>query len=194
MSDRRFLILHGLEGPGPDHWYTWLADRLATAGARVRLPSLPRSEAPELEGWLDALRTELAALGPGEPTVICHSLGCVLWLHHLERGDVGERADRVLLVAPPCPNAPIPDAESFWPTPLDAERVHRGAGTTRLVCSNDDPYCPQGAAPAYAAPVGIDVDVLPGAGHINPDSGFGPWPEVEEWCLGRRETLQKSSS
>jgi serine hydrolase len=36
----------------------------------------------------------------------------------------------------------------------------------------------------YGAPLGIPVDVLPGAGHVNPDAGFGPWPEVEAWCYG----------
>ena len=24
---------------------------------------------------------------------------------------------------------------------------------------------------------------LPGAGHINPEAGYGSWPEVEAWCV-----------
>ena len=36
----------------------------------------------------------------------------------------------------------------------------------------------------YGAPLGIPVDVLPGAGHVNPDAGYGPWPAVEAWCYG----------
>jgi hypothetical protein len=33
------------------------------------------------------------------------------------------------------------------------------------------------------------VDLVPGAGHINVESGFGPWPEMEAWCLGRQPAL-----
>jgi uncharacterized protein len=32
-------------------------------------------------------------------------------------------------------------------------------------------------------PLGILGDVLPGAGHLNPETGFGPWPAAEAWCL-----------
>jgi predicted alpha/beta hydrolase family esterase len=28
------------------------------------------------------------------------------------------------------------------------------------------------------------VDVLHGAGHVNPEAGFGPWPAGEAWCYG----------
>jgi uncharacterized protein len=24
---------------------------------------------------------------------------------------------------------------------------------------------------------------LPGTGHINPETGYGPWPAAEAWCL-----------
>ena len=37
----------------------------------------------------------------------------------------------------------------------------------RLVCSDNDPYCPEGAVSLYG-----DGDVLPGQGHINPDAGL----------------------
>jgi predicted alpha/beta hydrolase family esterase len=49
----------------------------------------------------------------------------------------------------------------------------------RLVCSDDDPYCPEGAASLYP---GLPTDLLAGAGHINPDAGYGPWPAAEAWA------------
>ena len=78
-----------------------------------------------------------------------------------------------------------PDAlAEFFPVPLDAGRVAAAAGSTRLVCAPDDPYCPEDAALLYGAPLGLDVDLLPGAGHVNPGAGYGPWPGVEAWCYG----------
>ena len=30
------------------------------------------------------------------------------------------------------------------------------------------------------------LEVVSGAGHITPDDGYGPWPEVESWCRSGR--------
>jgi predicted alpha/beta hydrolase family esterase len=56
------------------------------------------------------------------------------------------------------------------------------ADGVRLVCSDADPYCPEGAGTLYGAPLGIPVDLIPGRGHINLDAGYGPWRSVEAWC------------
>jgi uncharacterized protein len=181
---RSFLILHGYEGSGPEHWQTWLAERLREAGETVAYPDLPDPFTPQLPAWCEALARELRAL-PGEPTVIAHSLACVLWLHHCAVPVLpGALAARVLLVAPPsaagAPDALLP----FFPVPLDPAAVAAAAGATRLVCARDDPYCPEDPARVYGEPLGVPVDVLPGAGHVNPDAGFGAWPAAEAWCYG----------
>jgi predicted alpha/beta hydrolase family esterase len=191
VSERRFLILHGWEGSGPGHWQSWLAERLHDAGEAVRFPVLPDADWPRPEDWERALRDELGALGYGadgaERVVLCHSLACLLWLRHAVR-PVGPPVDRVLLVAPPSPRF---DGPPGWANPpLDAAAVARAAKVTRLACGDDDPYCPEGAHHAYAEPLGIDADVLPRAGHVNADSGFGPWPAVEEWAYGAKNGVE----
>jgi predicted alpha/beta hydrolase family esterase len=179
-----FLILHGYLGSGPDHWQSWLAERLRAAGESVAYPELPDPDAPALPAWRDALGDALRAL-PEEPVVVAHSLACILWLHHCAQPVVyGGHAARVLLVAPPSEAGAPPPLRPFFPVPLDAAAVTAIAPDTRLVCAPDDPYCPEGADALYGAPLGIPADVLPGAGHVNPDAGFGPWPEVEAWCYG----------
>lgn len=178
---RSFLILHGYEGSGPGHWQTWLAGRLRSAGRRVAYPDLPAASAPRPEAWQQTLEDELRAL-PDAPVVVCHSLACILWLHHCAAAGERDRAARVLLVAPPSPSAGVAAIQSFFPVPLDAEAVARAADETRIVCARD-PYCPEGADALYALPLGLPFDRLPdAAGHINPDAGYGPWPAVEAWC------------
>jgi predicted alpha/beta hydrolase family esterase len=169
MRRPSYLILHGWQGSGPGHWQTWLAGRLRSTDAAVHYPDLPDADAPSLHSWLDALRGELDAIGE-PPIVVCHSLACALWLHHVAAE--GADAERVLLVAPPS-LAGVPDVlAGFFPVPAVEP------GNTRLVCSGDDPYCPEGATTLYPGP----ADVLPGQGHINPDAGYGPWPAVEAWA------------
>jgi uncharacterized protein len=176
MASRSFLILHGLGASGPGHWQTWLSARLRADSERVAYPDLPDADLPSLPAWRSTLDGELAALPAGEAIVVCHSLACLLYFHHVAEG--GPQADRVLLVSPPSETAGVQEIQGFFPVPLPAL-----AAGARLVCADEDPYCPEGAATLYGGPLGIPVDVLPGAGHINPETGFGPWPSAEEWCL-----------
>ena len=176
-----FLILHGLEGSGPDHWQTWLAGRLRERGERVSYPDLPEPFDPHPADWDRALGAELAFLD--EPVVLCHSLACLLWLRASARPGPQRLAARVLLVAPPYREDLEPVAR-FMDHGARARDVTRAAGETLIICSDDDPYCPPGALATYAEPLGIAAHVIPGAGHVNTDAGYGKWPEVEAWALG----------
>jgi uncharacterized protein len=181
---RSFLILHGYEGSGPEHWQSWLADRLRGAGERVAYPDLPAPHTPALPAWRAALRAELRMLR-GELIVIAHSLACILWLHHCDAPVIGDaRAARVLLVAPPSLAGAPAAIRSFFPVPLDRERVAAAAAETLLACAPDDPYCPEDAAVLYGERLALATEVLPGAGHVNVESGYGPWPAAEAWCYG----------
>lgn len=174
-----FLILHGLEGSGPDHWQSWLARRLSEAGARVDYPPLPEPFDPAPEAWDAALERALAG-EPAERVVICHSLACLLWLRAAARSRE-QLADRVLLVAPPWREDPA--VARFTEHGAEPGDVARAARETLIVCSDADPYCPPGAVETYARPLRVPATMIPDAGHFNPESGYGPWPQVEAWAV-----------
>jgi predicted alpha/beta hydrolase family esterase len=181
-----FLLLHGWQNRRPPgHWHHWLAGELAAAGHHVVYPQLPEPDEPVLADWLAALRTHLAALPGGEVTVVCHSLGCLLWLHAAAGGQVPPTVGRVLFVAPPGPDvaAAIPEIAGFVPPYLTSGQLDAAARHTRLVCSDNDTYCPAGAAAAYGAPLGIPTTILDGAAHLDMDAGYGSWPSIRDWCL-----------
>ena len=185
---RSFLILHGWQNRRPpEHWQHWLADRLREARTQVVYPQLPAPDEPQLEVWLEELRGHLARLAGDERVVIGHSLGALLWLHHAR--DASDPVDRVLLVSPPGPEAPAPEIAAFFAIELNAGAVAAAAGSTEIVCSDNDPYSERGAVDAYAKPLRLRYHLIPGAGHINPDSGYGPWPEVLDWALGSDDGL-----
>lgn len=172
---RTFLILHGWQGSGPEHWQTWLADRLGARGERVLYPALPDRDEPRLDAWLSALDRHLEEAGDGV-RVLCHSLGCILWFHHAARRP--QPVARALLVAPP--SVVYPEFASFFPVPYDAALVRAAAAETLLVAGEGDPYCPPRADRAFPA---LDAHVVPGGAHLNTDAGYGPWPWAEEWAL-----------
>ena len=77
--------------------------------------------------------------------MLCHSLACLLWMHHVAGG--GRPASRVLLVAPPSEAGAPEELSSFFPVPAVS------VPDARLVCSDNDPYCPEGAVSLYGDPV-----------------------------------------
>jgi uncharacterized protein len=181
---RRFLVLHGWQNRRPaDHWQYWLVERLRASGEQVLYPQLPAPDAPALDDWLAMLRAELWMLGDGERVVICHSLACLLWLHHARRAEPGDAVDRLLLVCPPGPST-LPDSLApFRDVPPERDVLEAAVrGRAELVCTDDDPWCPEGAAELYGVRYGVDTHVVPRGGHLSTAEGFGPWPAVEAWA------------
>lgn len=174
--------MHGWQGSDPEHWQTWLAGQLRAAGREVRYPRLPDADHPRLQPWLEALTTELNALPDQGFDVLTHSLGSLLWLHHVAAASAAPRPARIALVSPPSPLVDLAELAEFVPPPLDVDAVRKGADGTVLVASDNDPYCPQTAAVAYGRPLRIATTVVPGGGHLNTDAGFGPWPAALAWC------------
>jgi predicted alpha/beta hydrolase family esterase len=178
----RFVVVHGLDGSGLGHWQVWLVRRLRGGGHEVAFPELPDPSDPDPDEWQAVIEAELGV--GSQPVVICHSLACLVWLRIAASSD-RRRAERVLLVAPPWREdvEPVLRALSHEAT---ADDVEHAAGSTLLVCSDDDPYCPPGAVAAFAAPLEIESVVIGGAGHLNPEAGYGPWPDCEAWALTAR--------
>jgi predicted alpha/beta hydrolase family esterase len=184
---RRYLVLHGWQNHRPpEHWEWQLVDALRARGEQVLYPQLPAPDHPVLDDWLDVLAGEWQQMGDGERVVVAHSLSCLLWLHAAERGLVEPPADRVLLVAPPSPAVTSSYAEmAGFLAPVDPASVWLSSrDPVRLVASADDPWSAAGTADAlYGGPLGLDSEVLPGAGHVTIEDGFGPWPAVLAWAL-----------
>jgi len=175
------VIIHGWQGNEPDHWQTWLAGQLTEAGREVRYPDLPDADAPQLDAWLATLDATLKGLPDDGFDVVCHSLGGLLWLHHVHAGG-GPRPARVVLVAPPSPRTTVPELAPFVPVPFEIDLVRHASDGTVLVGSDNDPYCVEGAAVAYGRPLKMPTTVIAGSGHLNVEAGYGPWPAMLDWC------------
>ncbi len=183
-ATRRFLVLHGWENHRPPgHWEWQLVEALRAGGEQVLYPQLPDPDRPSLPAWTELLRAELTQLGSAERIVVAHSLAVPLWFHTARLLEPVERVDRVLLVSPPSPTvlARHPAVAEFARVVPDRGSVEAAARTTRLVCSDNDPYCPEGAT-TLLADLQLNTDLIPGGRHLDPDAGYGPWPAVLAWC------------
>lgn len=193
----RFLLLHGAGGIGFDHWLVWLSTELRARGHEAPMRKLPKPTEPRLAPWQATMTERLEALATpdDELVVVAHSLSTLLWLLHA--GDVAagradaplRRADRVMLVAPP--HLPADTGDSGWSMPDPALIDPAALATeTRVAVSRDDRYWPGGASiAALVKPLGLPLDDLGNAGHVEPADGYGPWPSMLAWCLGERDAV-----
>ena len=170
------IIVPGLGDSGPDHWQTrW--GQAHPAYRRVRQRDWHQ---PQVEEWVEALDREIRR-APSTPILVGHSLGCITIAEWAQRcwSDIGG----ALLVAPAdVDRRPFFDTTPLWPLPFPSI----------LVASEDDPYLELERAKWFARHWGSRLVNLGRAGHINVESGFGPWPEGEtllaELRAGARHT------
>lgn len=173
MSNPKTLILHGWGGSDTPHWQAWLACKLASDYGTVSFPMLDNPHFPSKNRWVSQTKQILADFKPD--TVVCHSLGCILWFW-LANEEI-DHIKHLILVAPPSLDTKIETIKSFFPCPLP---VSLHASKIDLIVSSNDAYMGIGEAKEIAKKYDIKLEILHQAGHINNDSGFGEWEHILE--------------
>lgn len=173
----KVLILHGWGGSDDPHWQAWLAGEIVKEYGMVAFPLLDNPHFPSKNRWMKQAKALLEDFKPD--VVICHSLGCTLWLHLCLEGQIVP-VKRLLLVAPPRLTCELEILKSFFPI---AVPEHLFSNDVMLVTSDNDPYMTPEEALSLQKSLGVQMKVLENAGHINTSSGYGEWPWVKEWVL-----------
>jgi predicted alpha/beta hydrolase family esterase len=174
------IIVPGYRGSGRGHWQTYWELEVPNA-RRIQVPDW---DAPKRVDWLRAL-DDAVGRAAAPPILVAHSLGCVAVAHWA--GSAPHPIRGALLVAPPdldqvaCPEA----LRDFAPIPR-----RRLPFPCRVVASDNDPHAALDRVHEMAEDWSAQITVLPGAGHINLDSGFGPWREGHRWI----EALARGSA
>lgn len=167
-ADADILIISGLNDSGPGHWQSRWQARLSTARRVIQRDW----RKPKRVEWEEAIaRDVLASARPA--VIVAHSLGAIATLHAAQR--VGDRIAGAFLVAPPSEAVirEMPQVDSaFLPVPRS-----RLPFPAIIVGSSDDPYADLLFARHLAADIGAKFIDAGASGHINADSGHGPWPE-----------------
>ncbi|MDD4854357.1 MAG: alpha/beta hydrolase [Sulfuricurvum sp.] len=174
---QKTLLLHGWGGSDNPHWQAWLAGEIAKNYGTVSFPLLDNPHFPSKNRWMKQTKALLNEFQP--EVVICHSLGCSLWLHLCNEGEITP-VKRLLLVAPPRFTCELETLKSFFPLTAPNSLC---ADEAMLVTSDNDPYMSQEEALELQRVLGVEMKVINNGGHLNTDSGYGEWPWVKEWVM-----------
>ena len=165
------IIVPGWRGSGSAHWQTHWERELRHA-TRIDVSDW---NAPRCDDWLRALDDAIAT-ADAPPILVAHSLGCVAVAHWAASAAHAVRG--ALLVAPPdLDRAACPEVlRDFGPVPRA-----RLPFSVHVIASDDDPHAALDRVRQMADDWGAELTVLHRAGHINVESGFGPWHEGRRW-------------
>jgi uncharacterized protein len=167
------LIVPGLRDHVPQHWQTLLAAQLP------RVVSVPPMGRDDLDCGVRVAAIEHAAQAIDGPLIIvAHSGGCIMvahWAQQTRRPVLG-----ALLATPPDFDTPMPEG---YPA-IDALTLGGWLPVPRKVlpfpsivaASRNDPLGRFVRVSALAHDWGSRVVDIGEAGHLNPASGYGPWP------------------
>lgn len=167
-TDTEILIVPGYKGSGEDHWQTrW--ERKLSAARRVQMGDWHK---PVFEHWKENLLEAVASAR--KPVVLVgHSIGSQVIVQaakEFEKPVIG-----ALLVAPPDvanPSIRPRHLLTFGPAPTDPLPF-----PSVVIASRTDQFCDIAIAEDMAASWGSLFLDAGDSGHINAESGHGPWPE-----------------
>lgn len=167
-AEASILILPGFMNSGPEHWQSRWQAKLSTA-SRVWEPVM--SDARKAD-WVECL---VKAVTKAEKPVVlvAHSLGVIATAHAAPQ--LGGKVRGAFLVAPSNverDNLTAGIDRAFAPVPRDPLPF-----PSILIGSQSDPFCSYDKAGDFANAWGSALVDAGDAGHINVDSGHGPWPE-----------------
>ncbi len=160
------LLVPGLRDSGPAHWQTHWERHLGAR--RVVQDDFERAD---LEGWSDRI-VETAVRGGRDLVLVAHSFGCLAAVHAAPR--LARHLRALMLVAPASP-AKFGIEHALW-RPVEVPSL--------LVASRNDPWLSFDGARELVKRWSSRLHDLGHAGHINADSGYGPWPEGLELLSG----------
>jgi uncharacterized protein len=167
-SDAAILIIPGFRGSEPEHWQSLWEAQFPTA----RRVFQNDWEKPRLAAWRGRIVEEVERTA-GPVVLLAHSLGVLATVHAAPL--LASKVKGAFLVAPPSRNIlsffdTVDPAFLTLPTdPLAFPAV--------LVASRDDKYSSFEASEALAKVLGAKLVDAGFSGHINSESGHGPWPE-----------------
>lgn len=181
------LIVPGLREYVPNHWQTLLAAKLP----KVRSVAPLEHEKLSCAARVDAIDRTLASID-GPVIIVAHSAGAMMVAHWASQRAT-RRVRGALLAAPADLETPMP---AGYPT-NDELKNHGWLPIPRtalpfpsiVAASSNDHLTRLERARDFAQAWGSRFVELGAVGHLNPASGYGVWPQAEDFIreLSREE-------
>ena len=175
------LIVPGLRDHVADHWQTHLEARLSKVRKVISVPPLEANKL-SCEARVQAIERTIRTMD-GPMIVVAHSGGVVMLVHWAQK--YAADIQGALLAAPPDFATPLPasyptrevlEANDWLPVPRKALPFR-----SIVAASTNDPLASLASVEQMACDWHSELVNVGAVGHLNPVSGFGVWPQAEQF-------------
>lgn len=175
---KKVFIVHGWAGNPTVNWFPWLKSELEKQQIEVSVLSMPDSENPNQESWVNYLNKNLP--NPNDDTILIgHSLGGITILRYIESLSDNVRLGGIVLVSAFAKTIGYPEPDSFLKTAVDFEKIKKVVSNNAVIINSDnDPYVPNSIAEDLYQNVGGEFISIHSGGHLTDKDGFVNFPEV----------------
>lgn len=184
----RVTILHGAHGSPDTNWFPWLHAELERSGIEVVRPRFPTPQGQSLHAWLETYDRTVAPSVPARTVLVGHSLGATMALRLVER--TPEPVAGLFLAAGFIGALGLPDYDtinaSFFAEPFDWKAIGERKGRACCWAGDDDPYVPLPRSQELADRLEAPLQLIPGGGHLNDETGFTAFPQLRDAILALR--------
>jgi len=166
------IIFHGTGGHPQENWFPWLKVELEKLGYTVMIPQFPTPNNQTPETWFKVFSNYEKELNP-ETILIGHSLGGGFLLRVLEH--IKTKVKAAFFVAAPIGVLPIKYYEGDKPfigKPFDWAKIRQKAEKFFVFHADKDELVSPGNGEELAKNLGVDLILVPGAGHFNAKAGY----------------------
>lgn len=173
------FIIHGSLGNPNKHWYQWLKGELEKSGFEVFAPQFPVEEGQQtVANWLRVLEPMRDKIE--NSIMVGHSLGAPFVVDILNEWDVKIKAAFLVggFIGPH--EAEGETFEDFAERNYDWGKIKSSCQSFVLLNSDNDPYIPLEKGKLLAEKLGVEVTIVPNAGHFQAQSGYVTFPLLLE--------------
>lgn len=183
MKQRIFLI-HAWGGSPNNDWFPWAIKVFKNRGYEVIAPSMPDTDHPTINSWVDTL-SRLVGTPRKTDILVGHSVGTQTILRYLQT--INTQFNKVILVAPWLTLTNLENrgawqiADPWLTTPIDFNKVKSKAQTFITIFSDNDPWVPfEENKYLFIEHLNPRVITLHNLGHITADEGVTKLPPLFE--------------
>jgi uncharacterized protein len=182
------LVIPGYHGSPQGHWQQWLTTQLPGS---TLLDGIDW-EQPVLATWAGRVR-ELLTRAPEPLTLVAHSFGCLAAV--VATADRPDKVADLILVAPADPARfdflGLRSTSAFPQFQLEHALPERSLQVSGIVIgSSNDPWLQLEQAQRFAQRWKLDFHDAGAVGHLNIESGHGPWVQGLDLLLQRHHNLR----
>lgn len=177
----RVIIIHGAYGSPKENWIPWLKNELEKLGCEVTVPRFPTPKGQKLNKWLEILNNTIQKWDE-DIIFVGHSLGPALILKKIE--ELGKPIKAAFLVSGFIGKLGLAEFDpinaSFFEKSFNWAKIKNNCKKFFVYNSDNDPYVSLSKGEELAKNLGVKLNVIHNAGHINAAAGYTKFPRLLE--------------